>query len=123
VEQLTLERQRQYVRRTATRTANDRPFREPLLDQHANVLNEKAAAFYHRHGVGEIPPAAESGLDLTGQIVLSSRYCLRFELGLCGNQLAEKGYREPLFLIDQQNRPLALQFDCQNCRMHLLLSR
>ena len=65
---------------------NTVPFPETKLSYLANVLNQKAAAFYRRHGVSDIEPAAESGLDLAGRTVMTTRYCLKFELGLCPRQ-------------------------------------
>ncbi|MBN1933408.1 MAG: U32 family peptidase, partial [Anaerolineae bacterium] len=41
---------------------NDAPYPAPRLTYLGNVLNQQAAAFYRRHGVTEIEPAAESGL-------------------------------------------------------------
>ena len=62
---------------------NDVTFPATKLSYLANVLNQKAAAFYRRHGVVDIEPAAESGLDLAGHTVMTTRYCLKYELGLC----------------------------------------
>jgi collagenase-like PrtC family protease len=62
---------------------NDAPHPTGKLSYLANVLNQRAAAFYRRHGVADIEPAAESGLDLTGRTVMTTRYCLKYELGLC----------------------------------------
>jgi len=62
---------------------NTVPFPATQLSYLANVLNQKAAAFYRRHGVSDIEPAAESGLDLAGRTVMTTRYCLKYELGLC----------------------------------------
>ncbi|HEX7506943.1 MAG TPA: U32 family peptidase [Polyangia bacterium] len=66
--------------------ANHAPFPLAKLSYLANVLNQKAAAFYLRHGVSDIEPAAESGLDLAGRTVMTTRYCLKYELGLCPRQ-------------------------------------
>jgi len=100
---------------------NDLPFPARSLDFHGNVLNRLARAFYARHGVAEIAPAAESGIDLRGQRVMTTRYCLRGELGLCGGQLHAHGFTEPLHLIDDQNQRLRLDFRCSECEMDLYL--
>jgi putative protease len=78
------------------------------------VLNAKAEAFYRRHGVERIERAAESGLDLTGRRVMTTRYCIREQLGLCG-----AGVAEPLTLIDDEGRRLELRFDCDRCAMEV----
>ncbi len=94
------------------------PFPDRDLSYLGNVLNRDAEAFYRRHGVERIEPAAESGLDLTGRKVMTTRYCVKLQLGLCGRSLPE-----PLALIDEQGRRLELQFDCEACEMAVYLAR
>ena len=101
---------------------NGIPFPVRSLDFHGNVLNRRARAFYTRHGVEKIAPAAESGIDLRAQRVMTSRYCLRGELGLCGGQLHARGFAEPLHLIDDQNQRLRLEFRCDDCEMDIYLA-
>ncbi len=76
--------------RASARPKQERPFvpnavsfPTTSLSYQANVLNRKAVAFYRRHGVVDLEPAAESGLDLAGRVVMTTRYCLKYELGLC----------------------------------------
>lgn len=97
------------------------PFPENRLGFEGNVLNRRARAFYARHGVQEIEPAAESGLDMRGRRVMTTRYCIRRELGLCGKALQAAGYAEPLFLLDDQGEALRLHFRCEPCEMELYL--
>jgi putative protease len=95
---------------------NDAPYPVTELSYLGNVLNAKAEAFYRRHGVQRIEPAAESGLDLAGRRVMTTRYCIREQLGLCG-----AGIAEPLTLIDDEGRRLELRFDCDHCAMEVYL--
>jgi putative protease len=88
---------------------------EKELSYTGNVLNRYAAAFYKRHGVMQIEPAAESGLDMHGRRVMTTRYCLKYELGLCGR---ETGH---LSLVDNEGHRLSLRFDCGRCEMHVYL--
>lgn len=91
----------------------DHPYPEKKLDYHGNVLNSKAAAFYKRHGVEEIGMAAEGGADLSGKPLMTTRFCLRRQYGLC-----RKGKEvEPLFLEDGEGRRFRLEFDCVKCVM------
>jgi 23S rRNA 5-hydroxycytidine C2501 synthase len=92
---------------------NDVPYPEKILTWHDNVLNEKAAAFYRRHGVERMEPAAESGLDLPGQTVMTTKYCLRRQLGLCEPNAA------PLVLEDEDGRRFRLRFLCGPCGMEI----
>ncbi len=48
-----------YPRETAAFTPNSIPYPEKQLDYRANVLNEHARQFYHRHGAEVLEPAFE----------------------------------------------------------------
>ena len=96
------------------------PYPETRLSYRGNVLNTKAAAFYRRHGVTEIEPAAESGLDMRGRSVMTTKYCVKQALGLCErNGKPAKHYAEPLSLIDEQGQAYQLQFHCSRCEMEI----
>ncbi len=97
---------------------NETPYPTRDLSYLGNVLNAKAEAFYRRHGVERIESAAESGLDLAGRRVMTTRYCIREQLGLCGSGIAE-----PLTLIDDEGRRLELRFDCEHCAMEVWLEQ
>jgi len=103
---------------------NDTPFPERELTYLGNVLNRQAEAFYRRHGVESIEPAAESGRDLRGRRVMTTRYCLKHERGECPvHDAAAARPREPLALLDAGGRRLELRFDCARCRMEVYLER
>ena len=89
---------------------------ETKLSYTGNVLNARADAFYRRHGVTQIEPAAESGLDLRSRKVMTARYCVRHQLGMCESKI--KG---PLVLIDTEGHRLELRFDCAKCEMEVWL--
>ena len=77
-----------------------------------------------RHSVPHTPqPGAAahniSTLDIPN-VLLRSRYCIRWELGLCTKRCpAKPGMQEPLYLVNQGNR-LRLQFDCKHCEMSIV---
>jgi len=100
---------------------NDVPFPEPELSYLGNVLNRQAEAFYRRHGVTRIEPAAESGLDLRGRQLMTTRYCLKHQLGLCPRECAPEPLAEPLALIDDEGHRLELRFECADCQMEIYL--
>jgi putative protease len=99
---------------------NRGPYPETRLTYRGNVLNRKARAFYERHGVAEIAPAAESGLDMEGKVVMRSRYCIQHQLGLCDGTSKASGLREPLYLIDEDGHRYRLRFDCGDCEMEVV---
>ena len=100
---------------------NEVPYPEEELSYQGNVLNRYAESFYRRHGVKRIEPAAESGLDMRGRKVMTSRYCLKHQLGLCPMDGSPSAFVEPLFLIDEEGRRLRLHFDCEACEMEIYL--
>jgi putative protease len=106
---------------------NDVPYPQKTLDFRGNVLNKQAEAFYHRHGVETIAPAAESGLDLSGQMVMTTKYCLREELGLCEgkwfDKLTTETKNESLILVDEDNREYEVNFRCGRCGMEIYFGR
>lgn len=101
---------------------NDTPYPEQRLTYHGNVLNEQAATFYRRHGVTQIEPAAESGLDMEGRQVMRCRYCIKHQLGYCptrGRQQLPPDVQEPLYLVDEDGHRYRLEFDCRACEMEV----
>jgi len=98
---------------------NSVPFPERRLRFADNVLNRTAAAFYRRHGVETIEPAAESGISMNGRKVMTARYCIMFELGMCRTAGGRKDVGAPLHLVDQEGRRFRLHFDCAACHMEV----
>ncbi|AUF96239.1 collagenase-like protease [Pseudomonas sp. 02C 26] len=89
----------------------------------ANVYNEKARAFYHRHGVQLIDAAYEAHEELGEVPVMITKHCLRFSFNLCPKQAkGVTGVRTkvaPMQLI-QGDEVLTLKFDCKPCEMHVV---
>lgn len=89
------------------------------LDYLGNVLNRGAEAFYRRHGVERIEPAAESGLNLAGRKVMTLRYCIREELGLCPAESGGELPAAPLTLVNEEGHRLGARFLCGDCQMEI----
>ncbi len=98
---------------------NSFPYPTQELSYSGNVLNAKAKAFYERHGVIRIMPAAESGINMEGKTVMTSKYCLRYQLGYCSKFGKAQNFKEPLYLTDEDGRKFRLEFDCDSCEMRL----
>ncbi|MHB9133245.1 MAG: peptidase U32 family protein [Armatimonadota bacterium] len=102
---------------------NDVPFPKTNLTFRGNVLNQQADAFYRRHGVTRIEPAAETGLDMRGRTVMITKHCLKHQLGLCPKAGEKEQINEPLTLLDAEGHRLELRFDCAKCEMAVLLKK
>jgi len=86
------------------------------LTYHENVANKLAEKFYRDHGVTQIQPAAEISLPGKEMVVMTTRYCLRRELGACLKTGGDARLKGPLSL-QSGNIHLKLEFDCKNCHM------
>lgn len=90
------------------------------LTYHDNVANHLARELYTSHGATEIEPALELRDSIAeGTRVMTTRYCLRRELGACLRTPAGSRLPQPLFIRSGPIR-LALNFDCKNCEMHVI---
>ena len=117
---LRLVRQQNRPRFTIAPLRNSVSYPQTDLDYRGNVLNSKARAFYRRHGVEQIEPAAESGIDMHDREVMRTRYCLLNQLGLCRQEAVAKRPQEPLYLVDEDGHRYPLEFDCATCEMHVI---
>jgi collagenase-like PrtC family protease len=96
------------------------PYPDSTLTHRGNALNQQARDFYRRHGVQEIAPAAESGLDMHGQVVMRTRYCIQHQLGFCDGTDRTGNLREPLHLVDKEGHHYRLRFHCADCEMEVI---
>ena len=101
----------------AERQENSTPYFETILDYRANILNTKAETFYRRHGVKEMVYGLEKTLDYDGKALMTTKYCLRYELDMCLKEHPETA--GDLFLRNNRNR-FRLVFDCRQCEMQIL---
>lgn len=119
IEKLDVERRKAYTREEFKPAPNSFPYPEKRLDYRGNVLNRYAEAFYRRHGVEDVQPAAESGVDLRGKRVMTTKYCIRHQLGICAKNAPKEAYKESLCLVDENGRRFELKFDCKKCEMNV----
>ena len=79
-----------------------------------NVSNAVARDLYVSRGAERVDPAYELSHPKDAEL-MRTRYCIRYELGMCPVHQGAKGNR-PLFLLNNGRR-LALHFDCAECEM------
>ncbi|MCM1483944.1 MAG: U32 family peptidase [Muribaculaceae bacterium] len=99
---------------------NDAPLWDGLhtLTYHNNVANHAAKAFYRSHGAQSIEPAMEINKTPSSPIrIMTTRYCLRRELGAClRNPAQASSLPKDLYLVNGKLK-LHLTFDCSKCGM------
>lgn len=110
-----------YVRKEHQIQKTEHPYPVQQLDFMYNVSNKMARAFYHRHGVTEIEQAFELQWDPGKARVMTTKYCVKYELGKCPvyqrNTMGEK-LVEPLVLKNGDNE-YKLKFNCKPCEMEI----
>ena len=87
---------------------------DTALSYKYNVSNAAARALYVARGAETIEPAYELAHRKDAEL-MRTRYCVRYELGMCPVHQGAKESR-PLFLLNNGRR-LALHFDCAKCEM------
>lgn len=98
------------------------PYKDMPLDRHDNVANSLARKFFADHGI----TVAEDALEVVPaaphkeQRVMTTRYCLRRELGACMRTPSASRLPSPLYLRTSSGIAYRLDFDCKTCRMHVI---
>ncbi len=118
-DELAEKREKSYVVPEVKIVPTNHPFVTDHLTYTGNVFNQKAEAFYRRHGVKDIAPAYEAK-PVENVPVMFTKYCIKYSLGLCPKNFPNAPrVKEPLTLR-HGNLSLQLQFDCQNCMMKVV---
>lgn len=85
-----------------------------------NVANSLSRKFYEECGFSEIHDAIETMPKAQkSTTVMTTRFCLRRQLGACLKEGGARKLPEPIFLENNAAR-YRLSFDCSRCQMHLL---
>ena len=103
---------------------DDIPYFQTTVDGRANIVNDKAETFYRRHSVTTIERGPDQpGVEFKDDFpLMTTKYCLRYELGQClmhkCNKTVSPDYASDLFLYNNGNK-FRLSFDCKKCEMQI----
>lgn len=120
-DQLTEIRLANYRREEKQLVKTSHPYPETKLDFMYNVSNKMARKFYERHGVTEIEKAFELQWDPGKSRVMTTKYCIKYELERCPKYHREnmdKKLKEPL-VLKQGELEYKLKFNCKPCEMEI----
>jgi 23S rRNA 5-hydroxycytidine C2501 synthase len=111
------ERLGRYTFQRKQRKPNTFPWPSIEVDYTDNITNDKAADFYRHHGVRNIDSALIRAHDIEGCALMTTKYCIKSQLGLC-LQLNKRAavFEEPLTLTDNSGT-YTLGFNCLKCEM------
>jgi collagenase-like PrtC family protease len=100
---------------------NSFPYPTKEIGYEGNISNRLAMKFYKRHGVENPEMAFEKLADIHGKTVMTTKHCLKFQMGFCPKYGGKKplNFNEPYSLNDGKN-DLRLDFDCHQCVMKVI---
>lgn len=120
-DQLTQIRLANYKREEHQLVKTSHPYPETKLDFMYNVSNKTARKFYERHGVSEIEKAFELQWDPGKSRVMTTKYCIKYELKKCPihqKDIVGVKVKEPL-VLKQGELEYKLKFNCKPCEMEI----
>lgn len=120
-DQLTEIRLANYKREEHQMVKTSHPYPETKLDFMYNVSNKTARKFYERHGVTEIEKAFELQWDPGKSRVMTTKYCIKYELKKCPihqKDIVGVKVKEPL-VLKQGELEYKLKFNCKPCEMEI----
>ncbi|MBF4466562.1 U32 family peptidase [Flavobacterium sp. LC2016-12] len=120
-DQLTKIRLKNYKREEHQIVKTSHPYPETKLDFMYNVSNKTARKFYERHGVTEIEKAFELQWDPGKSRVMTTKYCIKYELKKCPihqKDIVGVKVKEPL-VLKQGELEYKLKFNCKPCEMEI----
>jgi len=124
VEQLMALRIAHHRPADSPRSDGGAPYPTPTLDYRANIINNKSDAFYRHHAVSKIERGLEQTKNYDGKALMTTKYCLRYELGCClkgeddGKPQVSIAPTDTLILRNNDRR-FRLDFDCRQCLMRI----
>ncbi len=92
---------------------------KPAIDRHDNVANTLAKRVYEEHGATAAAMAVEvEEVHELEPVVMTTRYCLRRELGICMATPEGRNVPEPLSLVHGRDQ-FRVDFMCGLCGMRI----
>jgi collagenase-like PrtC family protease len=120
-EKLSETRMANYKRKEHPLVKTSHPYPVQELDFMYNVSNKLARQFYERHGVTKIEKAFELQWDPGKSRVMTTKYCIKYELGKCPKyhkESRDSKLVEPL-VLKQGELEYKLKFNCKPCEMEI----
>jgi len=98
-----------------TRNCSKSQYADEKLTYKGNVSNILARLFYNRQGVSAIDDAFELQRQIPEAELLVTRYCIKYEIGIC--PVKQNGKPTAELSLRDNNHLYPLEFDCKNCVM------
>jgi 23S rRNA 5-hydroxycytidine C2501 synthase len=90
-------------------------------DYRLNISNHLAEQFYKKHGVLNPQKAFETELPKGRKVVMTTKHCLKFQLGYCTKyDKKAKILSSSNLYLENKTATFLLEFDCKNCQMNII---
>lgn len=96
------------------------PYIREELPYQENIINSYSKEFFRFHQVKSMEEGPESRIDMLGKQVMSTKYCIRNQMGMCNE---DKKENTPLYLVDEEKNQLKCTFACERCGMNIYLQK
>jgi putative protease len=116
-------RQSGYPLQSADLEINEFPWPAKEVSYLDNIANRKAEQFYRRHGVAEIERSQLQASGIEGCALMTTRYCIKAQLGICHKLSRHGGDLVPPLVLSDNTGDYDLEFDCNRCEMTIRKSR
>jgi putative protease len=117
LEGLLLERLNNYVKPEPVSPKPGNIYPAGKIDYRGNITNKKSREFLSERGVEEISDGFEIEKPGDDAILMETRYCIKYEVGICPSKQAGKPSGR-LYLKDNKHT-YPLDFDCRECVMRI----
>lgn len=97
------------------------PFPAEEVNYKCNISNIESRKILESTGTKVLEPAFEVEYPKSNVELMTSRYCIKYELNMCQHKQNAKPTKQ-LYLEDNNHR-YKLHFDCNNCQMNVLLDK
>lgn len=98
---------------------NDEKYFIDKADYKTNISNPLAVQFYLRHGIEKFENAFEISDNKENKTVMTTKYCLKYELNQCPKYQNYTKKASPKYL-KFYDKKFTLEFDCTKCEMKII---
>lgn len=99
---------------------------EKKVNYKSNIANKLSKKLYEEAKVSSIEEAFEKKSDFKNKVVMTTKYCIKYEIGICPvfqkefmNEKELQLSKKQLYLKDNRHN-YKLEFDCTNCEMNII---
>ncbi|MBQ3656480.1 MAG: U32 family peptidase [Bacteroidales bacterium] len=121
LENISLKRVEQFAAKPSDKPQGDVKYFRETGDYRMNVSNSLARKFYEKHGCKIVQPAFELLKKTSGLELMTTKYCIRRELGFCPKTCKNvpSEWKAESFSLKNEYGAFGLKFDCKDCVMRI----